>query len=47
MRDLERSIDFYIQILGMEPKFRMNIRETGGAIAILKSPQGTQRLELN
>jgi len=27
--------------------WRMKIRETGGAIAILKSPRGSQRLELN
>ncbi|HKZ98017.1 MAG TPA: VOC family protein [Thermoplasmata archaeon] len=47
VRDLERSIDFYARVLGMKVQFRMNIRETGGRIAILKSPRGSQRLELN
>lgn len=47
VRDLERSIDFYTRVLGMQVKFRMNIKETGGRIAILKSPRGSQRLELN
>ena len=27
--------------------WRMKIRETGGEIAVLKSPRGSQRLELN
>lgn len=47
VRDMERSIDLYTRVLGMEMKYRMNIRETGGTIAILKSPRGSQRLELN
>jgi len=47
VRDLPRSIDFYTQILGMRVVFRMNIRETGGKIAVLKSPRGSQKLELN
>jgi len=46
-RDMDRSIDFYTRLLGMEVKFRMKIKETGGRIAILKSPRGSQRLELN
>jgi lactoylglutathione lyase len=47
VRDLDRSIAFYTTVLGMEVTWRMKIRETGGEIAVLKSPRGTQRLELN
>ena len=47
VRDLDRSIDFYTRVLGMHVEWRQKIRETGGAIAILKSPRGSQRLELN
>jgi len=47
VRDMDRSIDFYTRILGMRVTWRMNIRETGGRIAVLKSHRGTQRLELN
>ena len=31
----------------MRVTWRMKIRETGGEIAVLKSPRGSQRLELN
>ena len=47
VRDMDRSIDFYTRVLGMDVQWRQNIRETGGKIAILKSPRGSQRLELN
>jgi len=47
VRDLDRSIAFYRTVLGMGVTWRMKIRETGGEIAVLKSPRGTQRLELN
>ncbi len=47
VRDMDRSIDFYTHVMGMELTFRMSIRETGGKIALLKSPRGRQRLELN
>ncbi len=47
VRDMDRSIDFYKRVLGMRVTFRFNIRETGGKIAVLKSPRGSQRLELN
>jgi lactoylglutathione lyase len=47
VRDMGRSIDFYTRLLGMAVQYRMNIKETGGKIAILKSPRGSQRLELN
>jgi len=47
VRDMDRSLDFYTRVMGMELTFRMSIRETGGKIALLKSPRGRQRLELN
>ena len=47
VRDLNRSIEFYTKILGMRVTWRMKIRETGGEIAVLKSPRGKQKLELN
>src|SRR5256885_4111175 len=47
VRDLDRSIAFYTTVLGMRVTWRMKIRETGGEIAVLKSPHGSQRLELN
>lgn len=47
VRDLKRSIEFYTKVLGMRLTWRMKIRETGGEIAVLKSPRGKQRLELN
>src|SRR3972149_698021 len=45
--DMARSVDCYTRVMGMRVGFRMNIAETGGKIAILKSPRGSQRLELN
>ena len=47
VRDLERSIDFYTKVLGMRLVFRMNLRKTRGAVALLRSPRSRQRLELN
>src|SRR3989442_15609534 len=47
VRGLDRSIAFYTTVLGMRVTWRMKIRETGGEIAVLKSPHGSQRLELN
>jgi lactoylglutathione lyase len=47
VRDLERSIDFYTKVLGMRVAFRMKLRKTHGAVALLRSPRGRQRLELN
>lgn len=47
VRDLNRSIEFYTKVLGMRVTWRMKIRETGGEIAVLKSPRGKQKLELN
>ena len=45
--EMKRSIDFYTRVLGMEVQYRANIKETGGKIALLKSPRASQRLELN
>lgn len=47
VRDMDRSVDFYARVMGMRVVFRFSVRETGGKIAILKSPRGSQRLELN
>ena len=47
VRDLDRSIDFYTRVLGMTLQSRTRIRETKGAVALLKSPRGKQWLELN
>lgn len=47
VRDLDRSIDFYTRILGMHVAFRTKIRKQHGEVALLKSPRGKQRLELN
>src|SRR5438309_9648853 len=47
VRDLDRSIAFYTKVLGLQVTWRMRIRETGGAIAALKSPRGSQGLALN
>ncbi|HKZ23228.1 MAG TPA: VOC family protein [Thermoplasmata archaeon] len=47
VRDLDRSIEFYTRVLGMKLQSRTRIRETQGAVALLKSPRGRQRLELN
>ncbi len=47
VRDLERSIKFYTETLGMKLLGRYKIEETNGEIAELKSPDGDQMLELN
>ena len=45
--DLDRSVKFYTEKLGMELIGRYKIKETNGEIADLKSPSGDQKLELN
>ncbi len=47
VRDLERSLRFYTEVLGMRLVFRMKIRRQRGEVVLLKSPRGAQRLELN
>lgn len=47
VRDIDRSIAFYREALGMELQFKFKIKETGGRVAYLVSPGGTQKLELN
>ena len=47
VRDLDRSIAFYRDALGMELHGRGPIEETGGEIAELKSPDSPTTLELN
>jgi lactoylglutathione lyase len=47
VRDIDRSIQFYTEKLGMELLGRYKITETNGEIADLKSRDGEQKLELN
>ncbi len=47
VRDLDRSLGFYTKVLGMKIVFRMKIRKQHGEVAVLRSPRGRQRLELN
>jgi catechol 2,3-dioxygenase-like lactoylglutathione lyase family enzyme len=47
VKDLQQSIDFYTQVLGMSLEAQHSIGETRGQIAILKSPDIDFGLELN
>ena len=47
VRDLDRSIAFYTDVLGMRLTFRMKLRKTHGEVALLRSARSRQRLELN
>ncbi len=47
VRDLGRSIAFYRDVLGMRLLFRTRIRKQRGEVAVLRSPRGSQKLELN
>ena len=47
VRDLDRSIEFYTEKLGMKLLGRYKIKESNGEIADLKSPGSEQLLELN
>lgn len=45
--NLEKSIDFYTKSLGMKLLFNVEIKETGGKVAWLRSKRSHQTLELN
>ncbi|SRR5579885_768686 len=47
VKNLDISIYFYTELLGMELIHRTKIAETGGEIAVLKSSKGNNILELN
>lgn len=47
VRDLDRSIDFFTRVLGMELEGRVKVRWTKGEFANLRSGNGTHWLELN
>lgn len=47
VRDMEASIRFYTQTMGMKLLLREKMEATGGQFAELKSPGSPQRLELN
>ncbi len=47
VRNLERAITFYTEILGLEFLRRRKMEWTGGEIAMLKDPESGQMLELN
>ncbi len=45
--DLKRSIAFYTGALEMKLQFQFKIKETGGRVAYLVSPEGKHTIELN
>jgi catechol 2,3-dioxygenase-like lactoylglutathione lyase family enzyme len=45
--NLEKSITFYTESLGMKLLFKTEIKETGGKVAWLQSKGSRQILELN
>jgi lactoylglutathione lyase len=47
VRNLERSISFYRDVMGMQVVRRRRVPETGGEWAELRSPGSQQLLELN
>ena len=47
VRDLDRSIGFYRDVLGMRVVRRQHVPETRGEWAELRSPESDQLLELN
>src|SRR2546426_12086251 len=47
VRDLDKSIAFYRDVVGMEFLGRGKIDATGGGVAALKSARSEQTLELN
>jgi catechol 2,3-dioxygenase-like lactoylglutathione lyase family enzyme len=47
VRDLEKSITFYTQLLGMQEKGRSTIQQTKGETVALETEDGGFTLELN
>src|SRR5437870_6464579 len=47
VRDMDESIRFYTQVLGMTLVERMTTARTKGEVATLRSPGSEQELELN
>lgn len=47
VNDLEKSLKFYTQVLGMKEKGRANIEAAGGQVVSLVSEDGGPELELN
>lgn len=47
VRDLEASVRFYTEVLGMKERGRNSIDATKGTVVDLISPDGTYPLELN
>ncbi|MEE9236864.1 MAG: VOC family protein [Thermoplasmata archaeon] len=47
VRDLDKAIEFYTKVLGLEFLRRRKMEWTGGEIAMLRDPQSGQMLELN
>jgi len=47
VRDMDASIGFYTQVMGMKLMLRERMEATGGEFAQLNSPASAQRLELN
>lgn len=47
VKDLDKSLKFYTQVLGMKETGRSNIEATSGEVASLVSEDGGPQLELN
>jgi len=45
--DLDRALDFYLNVLGMRLSTRIKVPETNGELAIVKSEGSDRWLELN
>ncbi len=47
VRDMDRAVDFYTNVLGLEFQGRKILEWTGGEVAGFKDPESGQILELN